>query len=462
MDVKITKNLSLQQEQGMSQQQIQALELLHLPVLELQSIINAEIEKNPVLETDSLPEIDKNVDAANDEEWLDQVLKLDEDARYIKTGTGTYSSSDDEAKRNHYLNSVTVEQSLQESLLEQLRFVDMTKEMFDCCELIVSSLNDDAYLTSHPTDLVMVSDFDVKFIEKAIQIVQRMEPPGVAAKTLKERLMLQLERNGKKDSLAYKAVSCYLDDIAINRLPKVARKLKVSMDELKDILNQIHNLRPKIANETVSPHEYINEEITVIEENNRLRVVLNNEYLPNLHISKHYRDLLENPTTPKETKVYIKDKLKSGAFLITSILQRQNTIRRISQTIVDAQKDFFLVSPDALIPMTMSNIAKRVKLHETTISRTVSGKYLKCKYGLIPLRKFFSTGYNFTDKKNVSNNVIKNAIKVIIDNENPKKPLSDIKIVDELQKEGYKVARRTITKYREIMKMPSSNLRRTY
>ncbi len=195
---------------------------------------------------------------------------------------------------------------------------------------------------------------------------------------------------------------------------------------------------------------------------NKLTVVLNNEYLPNLHISKQYRDLLESPDTPKETKDYIKDKLKSGSILITSILQRQNTIRKITKTIINKQKDFFLVSPNALIPMTMADIAKIVKLHETTVSRTVSGKYLKCKYGLIPLRKFFSTGYSFDGEKTVSNNVVKNAIKTIIDNENHNKPLSDIKIVEELKKEGYKVARRTIAKYRDIMKIPPSNLRRTY
>ncbi len=259
MDVKITSSQNLQQDQGMSQQQIQALELLHLPVLELQSVINAEIEKNPILETDSLPEIDKNVNAANDDEWLDQVLKLDENSRYIKTGASTYTSSDDEEKRNHYLDSIAVEQSLQESLLEQLRFVDMPQESFDCCELIVSGLNDDAYLTSHPADLAMVSDYEISFIEESIKIVQRMDPPGVAAKTLQERLMLQLERKGMKNSLAYKAISLYLDDIGANHLPKVARKLKISMDEFKNVLSQIHNLRPKISNETVSQHEYISE-----------------------------------------------------------------------------------------------------------------------------------------------------------------------------------------------------------
>lgn len=454
---------TMRQEQTMTQKQIQALELLFLPVLELQAMIDTELEKNPLLETEGEPDNAVKDSSLDDDQWLDNIMKLDEENRYIRSRGTTYSK-DDEEKRKHYLDSITTEKSFQQQLLDQIRFLDLDPDIATCCEVVISGLDDGAYLTSHPADLAMASGQSIELVNRAIEVVKTLEPPGVGAKNLQERLLIQLERKGKKDSLAYAAVRDYLDDIANNHLPQVAKKMKITIDDVKDIIQEIQELTPHIMTDSVSPHEYINEEVFIEddEEEGGVKVKINNEYLPNLHISNHYRKLLDDPATPKETRDYIKDKLRSGVFLINSILQRQSTIKRIVSQIVDIQKEFFTEDMNKLKPMTMSNVAAAIGVHETTVSRAVSGKYLRCKYGVFPLKHFFSTGYEGEDGEAVSKNVVKTAISKMIAAETPTAPLSDSQIADKLKDLGYKVARRTVAKYRESMDILPSNLRRQY
>jgi len=454
---------AMRQEQTMTFQQIQALEMLFLPILELQTVINTELEKNPVLETEidsSEPDLGGN-DSTDSDEWLDKILKLDEENRYIK-GSRTYRSEDEEERRQHYLDSIVSEQTFQEILIEQLRFLELDKATYECCEAVISGLDDDGYLKSHPADLAMASGQSLDNVKRAIRIIQQLEPAGVCAANLKERLMLQLERKGRANSLTYRVVSEYLDDLAANHLPQVAKKLGVDIEKIKDVIEEIQTLNPRLSNETVSPHEYIKEEVFVDEEEGEIKVKINNEYLPSLYISKHYKEILNDPNTPKETRDYIKDKIHSGVFLINSIIQRQTTIRKIVMALTEEQRDFFLEGREHMKPLTMSKIAEKIGIHETTVSRAVSGKYLRCKHGLISIRDFFTSGYETDDGKSISNNVVKDAIRQLIDTEDPYSPLSDSDIADKLSAQGYKVARRTVAKYRESMNILSSNLRKQY
>ncbi|OGV48774.1 MAG: RNA polymerase sigma-54 factor [Lentisphaerae bacterium GWF2_52_8] len=444
----------------MTHQQIQALELLFLPVLELQAMVDAELEKNPVLDSEK-PD-DAPPEPADSDEWLNQVLKMDEESRYIRSQRAAGPSPEEEERRQHYLESVTVEQTFQELLLDQLRFLELAPELRSCCEVVISGLDDDAYLKSHPADLAMASGQNLEMVNKAIAIVQQLEPPGVAAPDLRTRLLLQLERKGQEDTPVYIAVRDYLDEIAANHLPVVAKKMDISIEELKDVILEMQALNPRLSTESVSPHEYVHEEVIISEEAGELKVKVNNDYLPNLYISKQYRLLLEDQNTPKETRDYVKEKIRSGVYLINSIIQRQTTIRKIAGAIVEMQAEFFLKDMNAMRPMTMAQVAEKVGIHETTVSRAVSGKFLRCKHGLFPLRQFFSTGYETEDGNSVSKNVVKNAIKALIEREDSYSPLSDSDIVLELEKEGYKVARRTVAKYRESMNILPSNLRRHY
>lgn len=451
---------SQRQEQVMTHHQIQALELLSQPVLELQSAINAEIEKNPVLETDFDDEPPQK--EQDDDEWLEKVLKLDEESRYIRGRVAGRVSEEEEERRQHYLDSITEEISFQQSLVEQLKFLDIDDRLRGCCETVISGLDDDGYLKSHPADLAMAAGASMELIEHAIETVQDLEPAGVAAKDLRERLLLQLERKDMAGALAYVAIRDHLDDIGGNRLPQVAKKMGISIDELKGVIEVIQSLSPRLVAEPVSPHEYIHEEVDIVEEGGELKVKMNNEYLPSLRISGQYRDLLKSPDTPKETRDYIKDKVRAGVFLINSVLQRQTTIRKIVAAIVEWQSEYFLKGATHMKPMTMAQIAEKAGIHETTVSRAVAGKHLRCKHGLIPMRKFFSTGYEAEDGSTVSNNVVKDIIRGMVDKEDSYNPLSDSDIASSLKKQGYNVARRTVAKYRDLLAIPPSNLRRQY
>ena len=235
------------------------------------------------------------------------------------------------------------------------------------------------------------------------------------------------------------------------------------MPELQSqVLNVIHGLSPHLQHGEVSPHEYIEEEVTVLETTEGLEVHMNNGYLPPLHISKQYRKYLQDPDCTKEVREYVKEKIRSGVFLINSIIQRQTTIQKIALAIVENQAQYFHLGPDFLKPMTMSQVAEMVGVHETTVSRAVSGKFLRCKHGLVPMRNFFTTGYEDEHGNSVSNSVVKNAIRKIIDDEDKFNPVSDSQIGRILSKQGLKVARRTVAKYRESMGILPSNLRRKY
>jgi RNA polymerase sigma-54 factor len=450
------------QEQVMTHHQIQALELLSQPVLELQSAINAELEKNPVLETDFDDAPDPKELAGEDDEWLEKVLKLDEESRFIRGRTVGRVSEEEEERRQNYLDSITEEMTFQQSLLEQLKFLDLDDKLRNACEVVVSGLDDDGYLKSHPADLAMAAGASMELIAKAIGTVQELEPAGVAAKDLRERLLLQLDRKDMGGTLAYIAIRDHLDDIGGNRLPQVAKKMGIDIEGLKGAIETIQTLSPRLVAEPVSPHEYIREEVDIEEEAGELKVKMNNEYLPSLRISGRYKEMLKDANTPKDTRDYIKDKIRAGVFLINSVIQRQTTIRKIVAAIVEWQADFFLKGANHMRPMTMAQIAEKAGIHETTVSRAVAGKHLRCKHGLIPMRKFFSTGYEAEDGSIVSNNVVKDIIRGMVDKEDSAKPLSDSEIAADLKKQGYNVARRTVAKYRDLLAIPPSNLRRQY
>ncbi len=450
---------SLRQEQIMTHQQIQALEFLSTPVLELQTMVTEEIGKNPILDADA--DAAKTETWKDDDEWLEKVMKLEEDSRFIKSSYQFVNVEENE-KRQHYLESIEAPKTLQSYLLEQLRFFDITDSLHSCCEVVISGLNDDGYLGSHPADLAMVCGESLGVVNEAIDMIKHLDPVGVGAKDLREFLMIQLERSEKQDSLAYIIVRDYLPEIANNHLPAIARKLKISLAELNEVLEEIKTLNPRLNVDDVKPHEYIKEEVEVFEDDGEFHVKMVNDYLPSLYINKQYKQLILDPGTPKDVRDYVKEKIRSGVHLINSIIQRQTTILKTVNAIVAEQNDFFRHGTKHLKPMTMSHIAQRVGVHETTISRAVAGKYLKCKHGLLSLRLFFSTGYQAEDGSSVSNIVVKKSIKKLIDNEDVYSPLSDSKLALLLEKKGLKVARRTVAKYRESMGVFSSNLRRKY
>ena len=469
MATELVQQQSMRQEQTMTHHQIQALEMLFAPVMELSSIISGEIEKNPVLEVESEKYEKLEIEDVNDEEvansnetdeWVEKILQLDSKTPYGQVNTPIKQESEE---RRHFLDSLTTHKTLHDHLNEQLMFLGLEENLRTSCETVISGLDDDGYLTSHPADLSMVTGEKVEDIQAAIKVIHKLEPAGVGAANLKERLLLQLEREDKKESDTYKAIDLYLEDIAANRLPKVAKSMQVTMTELHQIISEIKNLNPHLSDSLpVLPHNYVEEEVEIIESKEKLKVKINNGHLPSLKISPYYKKMLLDPNLTKDAKDYIKSKINGGVFLINSLMQRQSTIEKITNAIAKEQEVFFREGLNHLKPLTMSQIADASGVHETTVSRAVAGKYLKCKYGLFPLRFFFTPGYTSSNGESISNATVKKAIKELIDKEDPRKPLSDSQLANLLKEQGLKVARRTVAKYRESLSILPSNLRRQY
>lgn len=465
------QSASLRQEQTLTQQQIQAIEMLAAPLLELHAYVSSELQENPLLEADACEEesLPATAEAASedsrdgdDDDWIRQLVELSEPAAGSFALLGGVSAEEEE-RRNHFLNSIAAQTTLEDSLLEQIRFVGTEPDLLACCEVIIAALDGDGYLTSHPADLAMALGRPLATVQKAIAMVQSCDPAGVAASDLRERLLIQLDRNGETNELARRLVENHLDDLGANRIPTLARRIGASLDEIREALDIIRELRPRIADHSSHQHELeIEPEADIEERGSALEVHLRRTGIPSLRISAQYRSLLSDPATTTETREYIKEKIRSAAFLINCIEQRQSTLERIVRAIVEAQDAFFRRGGDHLKPLTMAEVADRIGVHETTVSRGVAGKYLHCKYGNIPLRSFFSNGYRDGEGNNVSSQVVKQAVRQLIGNEDRCQPLSDSQISSILDQKGLRVARRTVAKYREGLGLLPANLRRQY
>ena len=447
----------LRLEQSLNHQQIQALELLAAPITEMQSLIAREVESNPALEEDFAEPAMRD-----DEVWLDQLLSLSQEQRYV-CGSRPRHSREDEEQRDRFFESATYSPTLHEALSAELRQLDLREDLAELCELVICSLDRDGYLRTHDADLAMVAGCDMAAVGKAVTIVQTLSPAGVGARNLQERLLRLLERRQRQDSLAYRVVATALDEVARNLLPRVARRFGVSLPALQEAIAEIRGLPPHLSVEEASPLDYVTEEVEVREdEGGELHLVMRNDYLPSLRISKAYREMLTREDTPPEAREYLKRKVTSAAFLISSVLQRQTTIERIVQVIVAVQQDFFRHGPDRMKPLTMAQVAEQAGVHETTVSRAVADKYLRCRAGLFPIKHFFSSGYTSADGESVSSVAVRNAIRRLVDEEAPEHPLSDSQLAVELQQQGLLVARRTVAKYRESIGIQASNLRRSF
>ena len=462
------QTVGLRQEQTLTQQQIQAVEMLAAPLMELEAFVNGELQDNPLLEAEPADqEVPADKDEApgvqeNDDEWIRQLVELSEPG-FRSFGAVYTASADDEERRNHFMSSIPARVTLEDSLLEQIRFLDITPAQVACCETIIAGLDEGGYLTTHPADLAMALGMSLEEVAATIRIVQSCEPVGVAAADLRERLLLQLERRGQQDGLAYQLVGEHLDDLGANRIPTLARRLGVDIERIREALHVIQELRPHIAETGPESHSLeIEPEVDIEERGDSFDIQVRSPGVPSLRISAQYRNLLSDPATTTETSEYIKDKIRSAAFLINCIGQRQSTLERISRAIVQAQEDFFRQGLEHMRPLTMAEVAEQIGVHETTVSRGVSGKYLRCKYGTMPLRRFFSNGYQDSRGKRVSSHVVQSSVRRLINDENRRKPLSDSQISAILGQHGLQVARRTVAKYRENMGLLPAKLRRQY
>jgi len=452
----------------------QSLELLQVPVLELRTLVQQELERNPTLE--EKPSENERVEVetgeedakrAEEQEFQDEFKKLaaldDEWREYFRQSQSVRPyNADETAKREFLMNSLTRSDSLQEHLLYQLHLASLSEHEQKIGELIIGSITDDGFLITTPEDMAAAAGYTLAEVMSVLAVIREFDPIGVAARDLCECLLLQLERLGKKGSLAATIVQHHLEDLGAKRFAQIAKAQDVTVEAVHDAGRLIATLEPKPGRRFSSEESaYVTPEVLVSKVRGEYVVMMDNEQMPHLSISKHYRQLMEDPATSREVKSYIREKIRAGAFLIKSIQQRQQTIFRIATEIIKVQHDFLEHGVTHLKPLIMAQIATIIGVHETTVSRAIANKYMLTPRGLFEMKYFFTPGYQTADGQSVSNKVIKDAIAQLVAGEDVRHPLSDQAIVAKLKEKGMSVARRTIAKYREELKILPSHLRKS-
>jgi RNA polymerase sigma-54 factor len=468
-----TQSLALQQV--LSPQLQQSLLILQTPLLELRNLVQQEMETNPVLEelpeepgaderSEAEPSVDDNFKnefeklASLDEEWRDYMAQS---ASYPE---GFRDSKEAQDKRQFLFDSIPVQETLQQNLIGQLNQSVLSASDRKAAELIIGNIDDNGFLQSTPEEMALNSGIPKEDFEKMLALIQSFYPSGVGARDLRECLLIQLARGGKERSLEYKIVSEHMEDLGKRRFPEIARRMGISVEDVQKAADNIARLNPRPGQVfAAAPQNYVLPDVMVEKVDGEYQIVLNNEQIPHLRISNLYKDIIASGNTQtSDVKDYIRDKIRSGKFLIRSIHQRQQTILNIARQIVVRQRDFLEHGPSHLKPMTMGNVADAVGVHETTVSRAVSGKYMATPQGVFEMKYFFTSGYQTATGESLSNISVKEAILDLVKHENGSAPLSDHEIVEILGERGIPIARRTVAKYRTELNILPSHMRRKY
>src|SRR5213080_97590 len=462
-----SQNLSLQQV--LAPQLQQSLLILQAPLLELRNLVQQEMETNPVLEelANEVEQVEEKP-AAEDREFkeeFDQLAKLDDEWRDYMAQSGSYSarSQDDEEKRQFFFDSIATQETLQQHLMGQLNQSPLDADDRKTAELIIGNIDDNGFLQVTPEDMALNTGIAQEDFETMLLLVQSFYPPGVGARDLRECLLIQLKREGKGNSLEYKIIQDHMADLGKRRFPEIARRMGIGVEQVQKCANNIAGLDPRPGQIfAAAPQNYVLPDVTVEKIDGQYQVILNGEQIPHLRISNTYKDIMARDGNGSEVKDYIRDKIRSGKFLIKSIHQRQQTISNIAHQIVSRQRDFFDKGPSHLKPMTMKEVADAVGVHETTVSRAISGKYMSTPQGVYEMKYFFTPGYQTATGESMSNTSVKEAILDLVKNEDGNAPLSDKEIVEILSNRGIPIARRTVAKYRTELNILPSNMRRKY
>lgn len=488
----------------------QSLELLQVPVLELRSLVQQEMERNPTLEEGpeeaapaepteapaapaeaapaeaseppappTIEEFDDHAaaeqkaererkgdgDDAEFQKEFEKLSKLDDEWRdYFQQSRSSQSySSDDAARRQFFLDSISETKSLQQHLMDQMALAAENEHQRQIGELIIGSISEEGYLLGDLAELALSAGYEPAELQKQLVLIQEFDPVGVGARDLRECLLIQLRRLGHGESLAARIVTDHLEALGGRKYPDIARAMKLPVEEVQAAARLIGTLEPKPGRRfEVDSTSYVLPEVFVQKIDGEYVVFLNNDQIPRLHISGHYRQLMADPKAGSDVRSYIREKVRAGMFLIKSINQRQQTIYNIAREIVRVQREFLDKGITSLRPLTMNEVAQVVGIHETTVSRAIANKYMQTPRGTFEMKYFFTPGYKTADGQSISNKTIKDAIANLVAGEDGANPLSDQAMVELLAQQGTKVARRTVAKYREELKILPSHLRRQY
>ena len=452
----------------------QAIKLLPMSTLELVDLLNQEMVENPMLEEVPTEEL-QPAEAAT------QTEKAAEDQPAATEKGDNWDDSDYEYFFGDYLddgyrahtpqevkelppieNTLSTSTSLSDHLTWQLSLQTDDERLREIGAAIIGNVDDDGYLVASLDEIAAMGPWPIGGVEAALKLVQSFDPIGVAARDLQECLLLQIRHIGLEGTPTEKIVVDHLRLLQNHQIPEIARRLGLSIDELKQHVEVIRHLDPKPGSRyNPSQAHYVIPDVYVVKVEDQYVAVLNEEGLPQLRISPVYRRLLDKNTEQNsETRAYVKDKFRSALWLIKSVEQRQKTIHKVATSILNFQRDFLDYGIEHLRPLVLRDVANDIGMHESTVSRVVTNKYMHTPQGVFELKYFFHSGISSSYGESVSSVTIKNRIRKIIEHEDLRRPLSDSKIVSILQHEGLVLARRTIAKYREELKIPTSNQRK--
>jgi len=451
----------MKMQQSLAPQLYQSLEILQMPLLDLQNLVKQELIENPTLEiTDKEADVNLEVEiGTSDTEKFDAEIESLEDGWTENFKHNNTSNLED--KYQYLMDSLTESISLQDYLVQQLDMVKLSPQERKVSELIIGSIDDDGYLQLDTEEISESPNFPTEMFEKIITTIQSFDPAGICSRDLKECLMLQLERAGKLDEPEYILVKNYLDLLGRNRLEIIAEKMSISLSDIKKYSETIAKLDPKPGQQVNQDMiEYITPEVFIELNDGKYEVRANRKPYPQLFINQNYLRLLKDKSTAPETKKYIREKLAKSRLIIQSIDQRLSIVERIALQLVDIQSAFFKEGEMGLKPLNMKVIAEKLGVHETTISRATSGKYMQTPRGLLEMKYFFTTAIKSISGATVSNEYAKKVLADIIKSENKKKPYSDSKLVELLKNHDILISRRTVAKYRDQLRILASSLRK--
>ncbi len=442
----------------------QSLQILQAPALELRQIIQQELNVNPVLEVEQ-PEVSIEDTVPEDPE-IAALTRMDEEWRdYMSQArAATPRRQDDDDRWKYLMDSIVAPTTLQEHLVMQLRTSDIEDpELVKNVEFLIGNLDDTGFLNTRVAELSLSHAIPLEDLRAAKNVLQHFDPVGIGAEDLRECLLIQMARLGKIHSLPWRIVDENLDDLANKRFPILARKFAVTLEQMSQAADFVSTLDPRPARRFAPTHNnYVTPDIIVERQGDEWMPVMSNDDLPHLRISNSYKDLLSQAGSSGEVRDYIRDKIRSGKFLIRSIHQRQETIRKIAVEILKHQREFLEKGKTHLRPLSMVQVAETIGVHETTVSRAIAGKYIATPQGVFDLRFFFTSGVKTESGEDLANTSVKNAIAELVKTEPKKKPLSDDKLAKLLDEQGIRVARRTVAKYREALGILPSHLRKSF
>lgn len=431
----------------------QSLKILQASALELRTVIQEELQMNPTLE--ELPNESVSLDEPGNGDDVEANYAF-EDSKASTSVAG---------KRHDYLiDSLTSEKTLQEHLLEQVGCLDLPEKLNQVIYFIIGSLNEKGFLELPLEEIILQTRSNYEMVKQALQVVQQLDPVGVGHRDIASCLLAQLKHQHKENTIAARILTQCYSLLLRNRIVDIAKKLSVSSDEVQNAIKEdIACLDPVPGSRFTPCHSQgVIPDVRIYKNYlNEWCVELNNQCIPRLKICDNYKTML-GLSHNSEDKNYLKLKIRSGRFLIQSILQRQKTIEQISRALLHHQYLFFEQGPDFLKPLNLQILADSIGIHETTVSRATSNKYVDTPFGVYSFKYFFTKGLNLSSGECISSSIIKKQIQTIIEGEDKRRPLSDQKIVALLNQNNVQIARRTVTKYREMLGIPATNLRRKY